>query len=148
MPVCAARYSDLAKTGRAVGNIKQIRHKGIIWRLACGELHRKKVRRGAHAVPYRTGGAGGCIWYFRSLPNKIGCLLDACQKARPDHLLRAVCRNSTGHQKKTVSISHGFAHRKNTSISSTKLLVKIKCWMTTTPKVYLPRWARGHWECS
>ena len=84
----------------ACGKYKRIRYKGIVCDRCGVEVTEKKVRRDrvGHinlVVPVAH------IWYFRSLPNKMGYLLGLpSKKLRYDHLLRTLCSNSTWYCKK------------------------------------------------
>ena len=81
------------------GKYKRIRYKGIICDRCGVEVTEKKVRRERMGhielvVPVAH------IWYFRSLPNKIGYLLGLVyQEVGPDHLLRALRRGAARHQR-------------------------------------------------
>ena len=78
------------------GKYKRIRYKGIICDRCGVEVTQKAVRRErmGHitlSVPVVH------IWYFKSLPNKIGALLGhEVQGPRQGHLLRAVRRHQPG----------------------------------------------------
>ena len=78
------------------GKYKRIRYKGIVCDRCGVEVTEKKVRRDrvGHinlVVPVAH------IWYFKTLPNKIGYLLGLPSKeAKPDYLLRALCSHKPG----------------------------------------------------
>lgn len=75
------------------GKYKRIRYKGIVCDRCGVEVTEKKVRRERMGhiklvVPVAH------LWYFRSLPNKIGYLLGLpSKKTRINHLLRTLHRN-------------------------------------------------------
>jgi len=77
------------------GKYKRIRYKGIVCDRCGVEVTEKKVRRErmghiSLVVPVAH------IWYFRSLPNKIGYLLGLpTKKTRSNYLLRALRCDST-----------------------------------------------------
>jgi DNA-directed RNA polymerase subunit beta' len=81
----------------ACGKYKRIRYKGIVCDRCGVEVTEKKVRREREGhielvVPVAH------IWYFRSLPNKIGYLARHCRQrtSMPGHLLREVHRHPAG----------------------------------------------------
>ena len=79
------------------GKYKRIRYKGIVCDRCGVEVTEKKVRRERMGhiqlvVPVAH------IWFFRSLPNKIGALLGMHQEVGIHHLLREVCGHPTGYQ--------------------------------------------------
>ena len=80
------------------GKYKRIRYKGIVCDRCGVEVTEKKVRRERMGhinlvVPVVH------IWYFKSLPNKIGYLLGIpVQEARPNHLLRALRGDQPRHR--------------------------------------------------
>ena len=79
----------------ACGKYKRIRYKGIVCDRCGVEVTEKKVRRERMGhiklvVPVVH------IWYFKSLPNKIGYLLGCELQKIGDHcLLRKICGNPT-----------------------------------------------------
>jgi len=79
----------------ACGKYKRIRYKGIVCDRCGVEVTEKKVRRERMGhiklvVPVVH------IWYFKSLPNKIGYLLGiSSKKTREHHLLRKICSDPT-----------------------------------------------------
>lgn len=81
------------------GKYKRIRYKGIICDRCGVEVTEKKVRRERMGhielvVPVAH------IWYFRSLPNKIGYLLGlSTKKIGSSYLLRKICGSSTWYQR-------------------------------------------------
>ncbi len=78
----------------ACGKYKRIRYKGIVCDRCGVEVTEKKVRRERMGhiklvVPVVH------IWYFKSLPNKIGYLLGMSSKKLETHyVLRKICGNS------------------------------------------------------
>jgi DNA-directed RNA polymerase subunit beta' len=114
------------------GKYKRIRYKGIVCDRCGVEVTEKKVRRErmGHitlSVPVAH------IWYFRSLPNKIGYFLrSSYEKTRSDYLLRALCCINVGpatnaegmplaesmisSQKRNTWISRDFQKKINTSM--------------------------------
>ena len=67
------------------GKYKRIRYKGIICDHCNVKVTEKKVRR-ENAGHIRLMVPVAHIWYFRSLPNKIGALLGLQTKKDPDAL--------------------------------------------------------------
>ncbi len=87
------------------GKYKRIRYKGIVCDRCGVEVTEKKVRRErmghiSLVVPVAH------IWYFKSLPNKIGYLLGLpSKKLDHDHLLRALRGHSTQERQRTKKTS-------------------------------------------
>jgi DNA-directed RNA polymerase subunit beta' len=94
------------------GKYKRIRYKGIICDRCGVEVTEKKVRRERMGhiklvVPVVH------IWFFKSLPNKIGYLLgNVFQKPGIHHLLRKVRGDSAWYQRKRILLkSMDLTHR-------------------------------------
>jgi DNA-directed RNA polymerase subunit beta' len=78
------------------GKYKRIRYKGIVCDRCGVEVTEKKVRRERMGHIHLVVPVAH-IWYFRSLPNKIGYLLGlAYKETRFCHLLRTLCRHQPG----------------------------------------------------
>ena len=78
------------------GKYKRIRYKGIVCDRCGVEVTEKKVRR-ERAGHIQLVVPVAHIWYFRSLPNKMGYLLGIpTKKLDTDYLLRALCCHSAG----------------------------------------------------
>ena len=131
----------------ACGKYKRIRYKGIVCDRCGVEVTEKKVRR------ERTGHINlvvpvAHIWYFRSLPNKIGYLLGLPSK-KLDMIIyyeRYIVINPV--LRASRSRRWNCSPRKNTSTSSMHCPKTTSTWTMPTPTSSSPRWGpRRCWTC-
>ena len=131
----------------ACGKYKRIRYKGIVCDRCGVEVTEKKVRR------ERTGHIElvvpvAHIWYFRSLPNKIGYLLGIPTK-KLDAVIYyekyivinpGIVAGRTDAEGEETLINSTCSLRTSTSISLTRCLRIMNIWRTTILINSLPRW--------